>query len=89
MTLATCMLSKVGPVRMSHRSLSNLVSALCIIASVFLFGNSVWIFAKAQLAQVLLERAFTQSIATGLPVKAWSWADDLCGTHHKWEDSYQ
>ena len=38
-------------------------------------GNRRWIFAKAQLAQVLLERAFSQSIVTGEPVKAWSWAD--------------
>lgn len=75
MNLAISTFSKVGPVRMPHRSLSNLISALCIIMSVFLFGNSVWIFAKAQLAQVLLERAFTQTIATGVPVKAWAWAD--------------
>lgn len=34
-----------------------------------------WIFAKAQLAQLLLERAFDESLATGLPVKPWSWAD--------------
>jgi sortase A len=43
--------------------------------SFLLFGNSIWIFAKAQLAQVLLERAFSQSILKGEPVKAWSWAD--------------
>ena len=75
MTPAISALSKVGPVRLPRRSLSNLISALCIIGSVFLFGNSICIFAKAQLAQVLLERAFIQSIATGVPVKAWSWAD--------------
>jgi sortase A len=66
---------KAGPVRMSRRSTLNLLSTLCFMCAVFLFGNSVYIFAKAQLAQVLLERAFTQSIATGAPVKAWSWAD--------------
>jgi len=27
------------------------------------------------MAQVLLERAFSQSIASGVPVKAWGWAD--------------
>ena len=75
MTLAICTLSKTGPVRLSHRSLANLLSALCISASLILFGQSVWIFAKAQLAQVLLERAFAQSVAAGVPVKAWSWAD--------------
>ncbi len=34
-----------------------------------------WIFAKAQLAQILLDRAFNESLATGRPVKPWSWAD--------------
>ena len=72
---ATLTVPKAGPARPSRRSLLNLLSALCLALSIFLFGQSVWIFAKAQLAQVLLERAFTQSIATGIPVKAWSWAD--------------
>ena len=72
---ATLTLPKAGPARPSRRSLLNLASAVCLALSIFLFGQSVWIFAKAQLAQVLLERAFTQSIATGQPVKAWSWAD--------------
>jgi sortase A len=67
--------SKTGTVRMSRRSTLNLLSTLCILSAMLLFGNSVYIFAKAQLAQVLLERAFTQSIVTGSPVKAWSWAD--------------
>ncbi len=31
--------------------------------------------AKAQLAQVLLERAFAETVATGDNVKPWSWAD--------------
>ena len=75
MVPATLTLPKVGPVRLSHRSLLNFISALCLGLAVFLFGQSLWIFAKAELAQVLLERAFTQSIALGQPVKAWSWAD--------------
>jgi sortase A len=40
-----------------------------------LFSHGAYIHAKALLAQVLLERAFTQSIASGHPVKPWSWAD--------------
>jgi sortase A len=40
-----------------------------------LIGQGVWIHAKALLAQVLLERAFTQSVASGRDVKPWSWAD--------------
>lgn len=49
--------------------------ALLIATSITLFGQSAYIYAKAQLAQVLLERAFTQTLMTGKPVKAWSWAD--------------
>ena len=75
MVPATLTLLRMGPARLSRRSLFNLLSALCLGLAVFLFGQSLWIFAKAELAQVLLERAFTQSIALGVPVKAWSWAD--------------
>jgi sortase A len=75
MVPATLTLPKVGPVRLSRRSFLNFLSALCLGLSLFLFGQSAWIFAKAQLAQVLLERAFSQTIMTGEPVKAWGWAD--------------
>jgi len=47
---------------------------LCLIG-LGLFGQGVWIHAKALLAQVLLERAFAASLAGGEPVKPWSWAD--------------
>jgi sortase A len=40
-----------------------------------LCGQGLWIPAKAALAQVLLERAFARSVATGRPVKPWPWAD--------------
>lgn len=38
-------------------------------------GVGLWVPAKAVMAQLLLERAFTASLATGRPVKAWPWAD--------------
>ena len=53
----------------------NVISGILIVVSLLLFGNSFYIYAKAQVAQVLLERAFSQSHITGKPVKAWSWAD--------------
>lgn len=59
----------------SRRAVLNALSAFCVIGAVVLFGQSAYIFAKAQLAQVLLNRAFTQSVLTGEPVKAWNWAD--------------
>ena len=40
-----------------------------------LFGQGAYIHAKALLAQVLLERAFTETIASGRETKPWSWAD--------------
>jgi sortase A len=39
------------------------------------FGQGITIHAKALLAQVLLERAFAETIASGHDVKPWSWAD--------------
>ena len=44
-------------------------------AGLTLFGHGGYIHAKALLAQVLLERAFTLSMASHQPVKPWSWAD--------------
>lgn len=54
------------------RLISPLVLAL---AGTLLFGDGAYIHAKAWLAQVLLECAFDRSIASGQPVKPWSWAD--------------
>ena len=48
---------------------------LLALAGFILFGQGAWIHAKALLAQVLLERAFANTIATGHPTKPWSWAD--------------
>ena len=55
--------------------LSKLLGGALITASLVMFGQSAYIYVKAQVAQVLLERAFTQTLVTGQPVKAWSWAD--------------
>jgi len=48
---------------------------LLALAGLIWFGQGAYIHAKARLAQVLLERAFTETIATGHPTKPWSWAD--------------
>ena len=45
------------------------------LVGLILFGDGAYIHAKAWLAQVLLERAFDRSVATGEAVKPWSWAD--------------
>ena len=49
--------------------------ALTALAGAFLVGQGAWIHAKALLAQVLLQRAFAQTVETGVTVKPWSWAD--------------
>ena len=48
---------------------------LLALFGLILFGQGAYIHAKALLAQVLLERAFDQTIATGHATKPWSWAD--------------
>lgn len=48
--------------------------ALALIGAI-LFGDGAYIHAKAWLAQVLLERAFDESLTTGRAVKPWAWAD--------------
>jgi sortase A len=52
-----------------------LLALLLALTGGILFGEGIYIHAKALLAQVLLERAFTETIATGRSVKPWSWAD--------------
>ena len=49
-------------------------TALGLLGLGFLVWGS-WIPLKAQLAQVLLERAWQQSRLDGLPHRAWPWAD--------------
>jgi sortase A len=54
------------------RFMSPLVLALL---GTVLFGDGAYVHAKAWLAQILLERAFTESIESGRPTKPWPWAD--------------
>lgn len=52
-----------------------LLSIVVMACGLILLSQGLWIHAKAYAAQFLLERAFTQSIATGEKVKPWAWAD--------------
>ncbi len=49
--------------------------ALFGLSGLALAGQGAYIHAKAMVAQVLLERAFAETTATGRDVKPWSWAD--------------
>lgn len=55
--------------------MKRVAAVLLLLAGLVLFGEGLFIHAKAAVAQVLLERAFAASVASGQPVKPWSWAD--------------
>ena len=50
-------------------------AALLALSGLALVGQGAWIPAKAALAQVLLERAFDETLAGGRLVRPWPWAD--------------
>lgn len=49
--------------------------ALLLVAGTWQAGRGVWIHAKAALAQVLIERAWSRTLAGERKVKPWPWAD--------------
>ena len=57
-----------------HNLLLTVLSFLPLYGT-WMFGQGVWIHAKAQLAQVLLESAWTQTLQGQKEVKPWPWAD--------------
>ena len=58
-----------------RRALARLPFLLLGVCGLLLIGQGAIIPAKARLAQILLERAFAQSLATHQPTRAWPWAD--------------
>ncbi|AMN41966.1 class GN sortase [Rhodoplanes sp. Z2-YC6860] len=60
---------------MKRLDAKRLAALMLALAGAYLLGQGLYIHAKAMLAQVLLERAFAETIATGRDVKPWSWAD--------------
>ena len=57
------------------RALARLPFLLLGAAGLWLIAQGAIIPAKAWLAQILLDRAFAQSVATGRPIRPWPWAD--------------
>ena len=51
------------------------LTALLIAFGGWQLGHGLYIKAKAQLAQMLLDSAWEDSLRTGTPHKAWAWAD--------------
>ena len=57
------------------RALPRLLSAVLLLSGAALIAKALYIPVKAEVAQVLLARAFDASLEEGTPVKPWSWAD--------------
>ncbi len=57
------------------RALPRLLFLAVMVAGAALTAKTLYIPVKAQVAQVLLAKAFDESLASGSPVKPWSWAD--------------
>lgn len=51
------------------------LALILVLSGGVLVAQAAYIHAKALLAQILLEHAFAQTLATGQDVKPWSWAD--------------
>ena len=58
-----------------RRALARLLFLLLAACGLILIGQGAIIPAKAWAAQILLERAFAESRATGRPARPWPWAD--------------
>ena len=59
----------------TRRALRVALFALLAIAGLGLTAKALYVPIKAEVAQVLLERAFDESLSRGEPVKPWGWAD--------------
>lgn len=60
---------------LSARRATPLAALALVLAGAALGGHGLYLRAKAVLAQLLLERAFAASLASGRPARAWPWAD--------------
>ena len=65
--------------------MNRFAASLLAVTGLFLFGHGAYIQAKAWLAQVLLERAFAETIATGHPDKTVVVGRHLAGRAHRGE----
>ena len=59
----------------TQQRMAAFAAILLLSGGVVLGGHGLFLRGKAMVAQMLLERACAQTMATQRPVKAWSWAD--------------
>lgn len=57
------------------KNLLPILLVACLLMSALLFGSSTYIYAKAALAQLLIQHAWQQAVETGSNHPPWSWAD--------------
>jgi sortase A len=66
--------NRMTPVRATPRTLVML--SVCLLAvGLWQIGEGSWIYAKARLAQYLLQRAWSRTLAGETDVAPWPWAD--------------
>jgi sortase A len=71
-----CAWPAAKPVRVRHSRRWWRLAAFALLAfGLWHVGQGLYIQAKAQLAQVLLQRAWTKTLAGEIAVKPWPWAD--------------
>ncbi len=61
--------------RAAGRVLFRGLALLLIVAGLVIGAGGLMVPVKATFAQILLDRAFAQSLAAGRPVRPWGWAD--------------
>jgi sortase A len=64
---------------MTMQRIETMITTVLVLALVLIglwqTGSGAWIYMKAQLAQVLLQRAWAGTLAGQRHVKPWPWAD--------------
>ncbi len=61
--------------RVNRKRIVALVSATCLLFGVWQLGQGAWLEAKARLAQILLQQAWSQTLDGSRQVRPWPWAD--------------
>ncbi|MBN2136067.1 MAG: class GN sortase [Acidobacteria bacterium] len=58
-----------------NRRVIRITTLILVGIGIAFFGKGVWFFGKAQFAQILLKRAWRQTIEERRDTKPWGWAD--------------
>ena len=74
-TLAATFLPTTTALRLRRLGIMIPIAVVLMFGGATLISQALWIHVKAVAAQVLLNRAFAETILTGKDVKPWPWAD--------------